>query len=150
MECNGFTCFLYKWVFCRQSEHPPVNFSGLYDNFIAILVFHLPLSELIVVVVNFGVYQSLWDRLSQEHCILEPTGAHNLAANGHVEQGIGVLCIQEQLPLHFRPRCRLLVFCTESYRLALQCLTILETQISTHKALQKKVPPLQSGARLSV
>ena len=83
-----------------NSKHPPVNFSGLYDNFIAILVFHLPLSEPIVVVVNFGVCQSLWDRLSQEHFILEPTGAHNLAANGHVEQGIGVLCIQAQICLY--------------------------------------------------
>jgi hypothetical protein len=98
----GFTCFLlvteyvsgYKWIFCQQSKQPPVN---LMLWFIRQLCLCLG--------VSFAVLQTdgggeLWgshafrNRLLKEaHCLIEPTGAYNSAANGLVEQGIGAVCI---------------------------------------------------------
>jgi hypothetical protein len=93
--------------------------------------------------VSFAVLQTdgggeLWgshafrNRLLKEaHCLIEPTGAYNSAANGLVEQGIGVVCVQAQeclfasgLDVTFwcfaLSRCNSLVLCTQSCSDALQ------------------------------
>jgi hypothetical protein len=42
----------------------------------------------------------LLKRLTKEgQCTMEPTGAYKLAANGMVERGIGILCVQAQICL---------------------------------------------------
>jgi hypothetical protein len=72
---------------------------------------------------------------------MEPTGAYNLAANGLVERGIGVLCVQAQICL-FASRLEVTYWCFALSHAAILCnfRPRTETNISSHEALLKKVP----------
>jgi hypothetical protein len=72
---------------------------------------------------------------------MEPTGAYNLAANGLVEQGIGVLCVQAQICL-FALVLEVTYWCFALSHAAMLCNfhPRRETNISSHEALLKKVP----------
>jgi hypothetical protein len=72
---------------------------------------------------------------------MEPTGAYNSAAIGLVEQGIGVLCVQAQISL-FALGLEVTYWCFALSHAAMLCNFCLRTEanISSHKALLKKVP----------
>jgi hypothetical protein len=161
MSIRGFSCFLlvteavtgYKWVFCCRSKHPPTN---LMLWFVRQLCLHLGLPFAVLRTDGGG---ELWgskvfrNRLAQEGQItIEPTGAYNSAANGLVERGIGVLCVQAQICLYasgLEPT----YWCFALSHAVMLCnfRPRLETQISGHEALLKKsptTPTLPSGACL--
>jgi hypothetical protein len=83
-----------KWIFCRRSKQPPDN---LMLWFICQLCLCLGVSFTVLQTDGGG---ELWGchafrnrLLKKGHCLIEPTGAYNSAANGLVEQGIGVVCV---------------------------------------------------------
>ena len=146
---RGFTCFLliteavtgYKWVFCRRSKQPPTN---LPLWFVRQLRRHLGVPFATLRTDGGGELwgcRSLRDQLAKEHCVLEPTGAHNSAANGHVERGIGVVCVQAQICL-YASGLDVAYWCFALSHATMLCnfRPQLETQISAHEAFLKKVP----------
>jgi hypothetical protein len=142
---RGFTCFLlvteyvsgYKWIFCQQSKQPTCKPN---------VVVHPPTPSL-----SLSIFRSaqtdgggeLWgshafrNRLLKEaHCLIEPTGAYNSAANGLVEQGIGVVCVQAQICL-FASGLDVTFWCFALSHAAMLCnyCPRVNTHTSSHEAL---------------
>jgi hypothetical protein len=150
VSIQGFTCFLliteavtsYKWVFSRRSKHPPTN---LILWFIRQLRLQLGLMFAVLQTDGGG---KLWgsktfqNRLAQEaQVLIEPTGAYNSAANGLVEHGIGILCVQAQICLYASGH-KPAYWCFALSHAAMLCnfRPRIKTRISSHKALLKKKP----------
>jgi hypothetical protein len=150
---RGFTCFLliteyvsgYKWIFCQQSKQPTVNPMLWF-----IRQFCLPVG------VSFAVLRTdgggeLWDSLvfsnrllKEAHCLIEPTGAYNSAANSLVEQGIGVVCVQAQICL-FASGLDVTFWCLALSHPAMLCnycprIDTHDTHTSNHEVLFKDKP----------
>jgi hypothetical protein len=140
----GITCFLlvteyvsgYKWIFCRQSKQPPAN---LMLWFIHQLCLCLGVS---FVVLQTDIGGELWGshafrkRLPKEaHCLIEPTGAYNSAANGLVEQGIGVVCVQAQICL-FASGLNVSFWCFAHSHAAMLCKYCPRVDTHTHQVMK--------------
>jgi hypothetical protein len=103
--------------------------------------------------VTFAVLQAdgggeLWGskisrkRLTKEgQYTMEPTGAYNAAANGLVEQGIGVLCVQAQICI-FASGLEVTYWCFALSHAAMLGNFRPQTEafVSSHEGLLKKVP----------
>jgi hypothetical protein len=79
--------------------------------------------------------------LKEAPCLIKPTGAYNLAANGLVKQGIGVVCVQAQIRL-FASGLEVSFWCFALSHAAMLCnyQPRVDTKISSHKALFKDKP----------
>jgi hypothetical protein len=146
---RGFTCFLlvtehvtgYKWIFCRCSKHPPkISCYGSSSNYKFVLACHSLLLALMEE-ANFGA-ATIRNRLLKEvHCIVEPTGAYNSAANGLAERGIGVTCVQAQICL-YASGLDVCYWCFALSHAAMLCNSRpqVDTGVSSHEALLKVLP----------
>jgi hypothetical protein len=76
--------------------------------------------------------------LKEAHYLIEPTGAYNSEANGLVEQGIGVVCMQAQICL-FASGLEVSFWCFALSHAAMLCnyRPRVDTKISSHEALFK-------------
>jgi hypothetical protein len=79
--------------------------------------------------------------LKEAHCIIEPTGAYNSAANGLVEQGIGVVCVQAQICL-FASGLNVTFWCFALSHAAMLCnyCPRIDTHTSSHEVLFRDKP----------
>jgi hypothetical protein len=92
--------------------------------------------------VNYGaVLLSEIDSSKKHICLIEPTGAYNSVANGLVEQGIGVICVQAQICL-FASGLNVTFWCFALSHAAMLCnyCPRVNTHTSSHEVLFKDKP----------
>jgi hypothetical protein len=110
----GFTCFLlmteaitgYKWIFCQQSKHPPIN---LLLWFVKQMILRLGVPFAVLQTDGGGEVwgsKDLCNCLAQEaQVVMEPTGAYNSAANPWHGRTSYRCCMRPStnLSIHIRP-----------------------------------------------